>query len=312
MTMDYYFDTNIFRRYADGTITESILQEFIDLSSRLNRKCFTTPVTVVELGSHLTELEAARFEVFKKSISGINTLCRGAVLPEPDALLRKLFLGIDLKIPEEDSWAIFCDLVCRAKTLDDLTTTGIEFKKGGKRFRGRIDSSVLPKFREDYEGRFISAMWSHVIPSTSPNYAEYKNAGHSGGIKDEEARKEIIKFIWSNQFGKYFFDTIAERCGALLIGDSQDTVELQSVLKRLCAFESAYRWILAKIAEAGYNFEKKKNDYADIHFLIYLLNENLIFVTNDNHLYDKVSEKCAQRSRIMTFDKALEELRKSA
>lgn len=306
--MIYYFDTNIFRRYSDGTIPDAWLDRFRDLAKFRKETCAVTPITIVELGSHLSHEESEQFDVFKKAIVGINRLCKGTVLPEPDYLLKKLIVGVAPADGIGGQWEIFCNLVEKAGSLDELVKTGIEFEQRGKRYRVRIDDNIMPKFREDYEAQFLNAMWTSVITYTSPGYKDLKKLGKPGNVQDPKLRENLLAFIDGALYDKHFYGALAERCGAFLLGDADDNGVVADTLRKLCAFDTAYRWILKKIIEAGYNFEKNKNDYADIHLLIYLSHDDLVFVTNDEHLRDKVAASCTQRGRIKTFDEALAEL----
>ena len=137
--------------------------------------------------------------------------------------------------------------------------------------------------------------------------------GFNGWISNtaySKHRKDKLDPLWarvrelveSPEFAWEIYRAIAERCGIALIRPTERTPLDKLVMDELCAFMTAYKWVLNKMLESEYNYIKNKNDYIDIHLLPYLARNDMTLVTLDGRLKAKIGACSTQASRVLSID----------
>ena len=298
-----YFDTNIFYDVKRGKITRKEWEEFLSKCSDKRIKCFFSPISFVEIAFHINDDERNRFDYYKDIFKIMYDACNNNVLDDPDTFLRRILAkGITVDNREVE-WAELCRVIAESESYEKLITGQITRWKW---YRARVvfHAEYLHKFREEYEQQYVSEMLSSVIDNVHPAYKELKLANKLANVQTSKLRKKLTEFLQGEEFIKALLIGMCLRAGVALLKDVGKCEFDKNSIKSLWAFFSAYQWILHKIFEAGYNFEKKKNDYNDIHLLMYLALDDICFVTSDTHLRNKVGE-CEQKSRILTLKEAM-------
>lgn len=301
-----YFDTNVFRDVKRGKISQTEWSRFLSKCSSQNIRCYFSPISLIEVASHINEGNKSQFDYYKDILRIMYDSCKENFLDDPDTFIRrKLTRGINIDSREVE-WSEICRIIAKTDSYDTLTTGQIVRLKW-KRARVIFKADYLRRFREEYESEYVSNMLENVIDIVHPQYREFKLENKFAKVQDPKLRKELVKFLYGDEFRYEFLKSVYWRAGVTLLGDMDKNIFDSNSIVSLRAFFSAYQWILKNIIEAAYNFEKQKNDYNDIHLLIYLFNINFNFITNDNHLKNKV-EDCEQKKRIMKFGEAVENM----
>lgn len=306
MIESVYFDTNIFYDVKQGKISDKDWRMFLTKCSSNNIRCYFSPISFVEIASHINNEEKAEFDYFKDILRIMHNSCGKNYLDDPDTFLRRLLAkGVNVDFRKVE-WGELCRIIAETDTFETLTTGQIVRLKW-QRARVIFKAEYLKRFREEYEQEYVSNMLTNVINTVHPQYKELKLGKKLANVKDAKLRKELVKFIDGDEFRQEFLRSVYWRAGVGLVGDiGKNPVDCNSI-ESLYAFFSAYKWILKNIFEAGYNIEKQKNDYNDIHLLIYLASEQFLFITHDNHLRGKVGD-CTQKKRILKFQEAEEKI----
>ena len=300
--MIYYFDTNIFRSVAEGELGEDQIRRFLSALQSTD-DCQVSPITIVELASHLNDLEKDKYPKYQAAFAAIELICKGRILPGPDSFLVKHLFSIESH-EDVSNWDYFIRRILESKSLLELDSKVVEADLDGTRYLKKLSTEVLVNFREDYENNFLNDMVQHVIPHSNPGYSMTKT-----GVRDEPLRKKLLSLVDSKVFKRQFLEGLMIRVQRLSLSSielSDDDVEKK--IEGIGAFFTAYRTILRRIISTGYNYIEKKNDYADIHFLVYLMNPNFVFITHDQRLKNLVDDKCEQKGRIKSFEEALIDL----
>ncbi len=290
--MNVVFDTNVFRDIQRGAISES---DVVRAEKRLESdQGLLSPLSLIELGSHICEEEKGRFDRYHVAIQAARRLCRGA-LPDPEAVLRRQVFqappdGRGLQPAEVIDIA---SLIAAARSYDELVR-GQATRWQGALSRVSFNAGFLKQFREDYEAQYIEDMHRHVVDVVCPDWREKRDRGEMANLGDQATRRRLVEYLESEPFRRQFFLLQAERVGVFLIGKSAWD---DRAFQRLAPFFNAYLWILKTIINSGYNPEKNKNDFNDIHFLIYLSDPEMTLVSGDGG----IARKTAGSGRVMTF-----------
>lgn len=290
--MKIVFDTNVFRDVQRGTISNA---DMARADERLKRELgFVSPLSLIELGSHICEEERTRFDLYHQAIQAARRLCRQA-LPDPEVTLRERVFGA----PRDENRGLsptetmeILRLISMASSYEDLVQGQITQWQGAHA-RVSYKSEYLKKFREDYESKYIEDMHEHVLEVVCPDWKHKRSQGKMANLEDPDLRKHLVDYLGSDEFRRQFFWLQAERAGVHLIGESMWD---KAAFERLAPFFDAYHWILQAMINSGYNPQKNKNDFNDIHFLLYLSDPDMILVSSDGGIARKASS-----TRVMTF-----------
>lgn len=291
--MKVVFDTNVFRDIQRGTITPADVRR---ASKRLasGDEGFLSPLALIELGSHINDDEKADFDRYHGALKAAVNLCRYA-LTDPEAILREQVFKVP---PDSGRLAAtetldICQRIAAATSYNDLVT-GQVMQWEGALARVSYNAECLKNFREDYEAEYVIEMHNSVVGLVCPDWKTKRAAAKMANIDDPEIRNKVVAFLDSLEFQNSFYKLQAERAGVTLIGESMWD---NDAFGRMKYFFEAYRWILKAIVQSGYNPEKNKNDYNDVHYLLYLADPNMVLVSRDGG----IARKVAHSSRVMTF-----------
>jgi hypothetical protein len=297
MLLKIIFDTNVFIDIQEGILTPaelSIAKRKIDESQSHG---YISPLSIFELGSHLE----CNFSYYRDTFHHAVDLCHYA-MAEPEVFMMKhlfCYSSTDYIGLNPTEMYPLCQEVSTAASLSDL--------KGTRRIRwdgvwtdGELNVEYFKDFREQYENKYIENM-NRIIVQFIPDFDAKKNMGRLACMSKGPLRDNVLKFVESDQFRAMFIKVMAERCKVTLLEPSITSEWERAAATKIDAFIHAYKWITRKVLESGYNITKNKNDYNDIHFLIYLADPEVLFVTQDQRILDKIPDSCEQKKRIMLF-----------
>lgn len=294
--MKVLFDTNIFLDIQRGTISENEVNEAKRYLEKIHAVACFSPLSLIELGSHFRFEEKIKFDFYHGAFKAIIKLCDIA-LTDHEAFMSKEVFNYQLhESLRPDETMDFCKLIADATSYDDLIKPKIK-SWNGTRSEIKFDAEFLFCLRTNYEKQYLDDMNNHVIPVLVPDFAEKKAAG---SFKDRELLKKTQKYIDSYEFEKMIYESQATRFG-ISLPNPKDIAYHQAAMEKIKAFSFAYKAVLKKIVESGYNFENNKNDYNDINFLSYLTDKEIMFVTNDQKMILKIDNSCHQLKRIKIF-----------
>jgi hypothetical protein len=295
--MKTLFDTNIFRDVQRGTITK---EQVLVARKKVQGNGYVSPLSLVELGSHVCEEEKGEYETYRRAFEAITELCDHA-LADPEMFMRKEVFNHPTGghgLSPEDTMRVAA-LIAQTKQYERLAAGQVTLW-GDTPARVLLNTGYLKQFRDKYETRFLADMEDHVFSNLLPNHKAERAAGRMPHLSDPALLTKFKAFLNSPQFEDLFFLITATRVNVLLLGTKFDSEWDLAAKSKLADYFAAYRWILSKIAEAGYNMEKHKNDYNDVHFLVYLADPCLTFVTHDGGISQKVGD-APSKARILSF-----------
>lgn len=301
--MRFLFDTNVFRDIQRRRIKEidvARIEEKLKAGGHIG--CIS-PLTLIELGGHIRDEERSDFVMFRDAFRAVTRLCQQAV-HDPETFMRlEVFLhpvdgmGLD---PAETLQ--ICQAIASADTFEGLIGGQI-IPWMGVLAKVSFQAGYLDKFRTEYEAQYMADMLEHVVSTVVPDHLERRAAGKIPYIDDPSLRAKVLSFIDSDVYQSVFYRLQAARVGVALIGE-QSAWDV-SAMAKLDAFGRAYRWILRRIVESGYNPAKNKNDFNDLHLLIYLAANDLHLITDDRGIARKVGVASPQSARILTIQEWL-------
>lgn len=295
--MKALFDTNVFRDIQRGNIDADAVARAKERLANGDQGLLS-PLSLIELGCHITEAAKDKFDRFHVALKAASDLC-SAALPDPEAVLRERVFGAapDGRGLSAEETLDITRLIARANSYDDLVN-GQTTVWQGVPARVSFNAGHLKKFRENYEAQYVEDMHEWVVGVVCPDWKEKRATGKMAVLDDEEVRKNLLGFLGSVDFMKQFFALQAARVGVQLAAGAEWD---ESAFARMKPFFDAYLWILKNIATAGYNPAKNKNDYNDIHFLLYLSDPEVVLVTRDGG----TARKVGGHGRVMTFEEWL-------
>ncbi len=307
-----YFDTNFFDNVIKGVITKKDLSELKSFIEDNNIKPYYSPISFTEIASHISREERDQFTHYKSVLNLIKDVCVNNILENPDHVLATL-----LKVPpparkEGEGPAELNkvrDLICSAKAYDELVAGKICYWNG-MLAKVKINEDYVKNFREDYEVAWVSDMYKFVLNVVNPLYLKRLRRGKSPRVTNKTHREQLIKFLDGIEFKKAFID--ASFCKAMNLPEASlvghlDERELAELIKPLSAYFTAYKTIIKWIIERGYGIMKNKNDFNDLHFLMYLgLGDHVRFISYDDKLKEKIIG-CSQEKQVMKINDLLKE-----
>jgi len=298
--MKILFDTNIFLDVQRGKITQQQVATARQKMASLSAYGCVSPLSLVELGSHICDEEKDKYESYRRAFEAITQLCDLALLDPEMFMRREIFahpIG-EYGLSPEDTLKI-SQVIAQTRDYDRLADGQVTMW-GNILSRVFIKTGYLKQFREKYEMQYVQDMEEHVLAILTPDHKEIREGGGLPNVSDQNLRTKFAWFLESDDFEDVFYRFTAIRVNVCLLGTTLNSEWDRQAKEKLADYCAAYKWILRKIAEAGYNPEKNKNDFNDIHFLVYLADPQLTFVTHDGGIVRKI-EKAPHKERIQSF-----------
>lgn len=301
-----YFDTNIFRGAAAGDIPEKDVNRLLNLLNEAGIGMYYTPISYIEIGSHIRDEEKDCFGHFQKALELTKSWCGEGILDFPEDVMAR----IGRVTPPSDPALVrelndVRDVIVNAKDYDELKK-GQQMVVDGQNSLVTFNTDVIYSFREKYEVQWIADIMLAVIAQINPAYPMQKAAGKCPKIP-VHLRKPFKGYVDSPEFRGVF----AQGCLCRATGKSTNDIpipdkpEIDTILSSLEAYFHYYKQIL-KLCASGYNPQKNKNDYNDLNLLIYLgMDEDTVFVTSDTSSIVNRILGCNQGDRIFSFSQLI-------
>ena len=270
----YIIDTNIIRTCAmDLTFKEKIIKY---------NYLFYSPISVVEIASHINYNEKDRFHEFKNYLDEILKL-KVSELPDPDAHIKHVIL-FNGKAPYPTQYTDIVKSITKARDFDSLDK-GYIARVNGVVSKIKVKTSYINDLRNKYETDFIKDVLNHIQGRNSVKVT-FKGMTRANKIK-------LFKFLDSEEFSILLYITLCRRCGVFLLGD-KSVANDNVAINKLQPFIKGYANYI-KMSVSGLNPQKRKNLYNDLMFLLYLINDEVSLITKDgdqlNLLKDSGFEK---------------------
>lgn len=163
----------------------------------------------------------------------------------------------------------------------------------------------MQNWRADYEAAWINEMYKFVVNALNPEYFQKLAKGKTPRVSSKDRINEIDQQLESHNFKLHFIN--ASLCKAMNLPEKvliMDTNKeyIDRSISRISAYFTAYKTIIRKIMTEGYSVRKNKNDFNDLHFLLYLgMGEDIVFISYDDKLIDKIEES-HQATRVMKIN----------
>ena len=286
-----YFDSNFFYDCFSGEISEVDLAKLDTCVAANNIRCFYSVISFIEIASHINEREKSDFSKFQALIRCIRSICNDNILPYPEMSLATI-LGTDLP-PVEDvnGFNNLIKLISQAPDYDTLVQGQyVEWDKGLAYVTYNEDK--LAKFRERYESLYVREMYINVIDIVNPGYYKRLAKDKPPRVTNKEELKKINAYLDSSVFKRIFLDVCYCKVARVGIGSLVGVVGevlANEKIDKISAYFEGYKSIIRKNVNDGYSIEKNKNDYNDLHYLIYLgLSDNICFITGEKNLRKKI------------------------
>jgi len=307
-----YFDTNFFYNLIEEKIEDDEQIELAKFITENKIKFYYTPITFTEITSHINGEEKGKFEYYRNTLIMIKNLCGSSILENPDYILATILKVPPPKRKNNESPSELNkvrDLICKAKDYEELIE-GQHLYWDGRLSIVKYQEDVVKNFRADYEAGWITDMYKFIVNAVNPRYFKRLKGGKTPRVTDMNLRQQLLDFLDSIEFKRAFVD--ASFCKAMnlpqktLIGQLSEQ-NVNEIINSLSAYFTAYKTIIRKIVEEGYNVEKNKNDFNDLHFLIYLgLGNHVQFISYDNRLKEK-TKGSNQEKRILKIPDLIRE-----
>lgn len=283
----YVLDTNVFRDVQRGDITQSEAEEVGGNLSQGRGVGFVSPISLIEVGSHIGQDGDDKFNTYQVAFNAIQFLCQ-SVIDDPDAFVK---LNVFRKsIDEEEKWfpestgKNYIDTICATTGVSDL--------------RDKVDLEILNTRRSRFEQKYVNSVTSFA-KSFIPDYDDQRLRKAIPMMEEGNDRDEIVKKIKSDDFANAMVKHMARESG--LNQGEVESLDLHRCREALSGFVEFYRSVLLLVLHSGYNFAKNKNDRHDSMFLYYLSMDDVILVTQEKKMLQKIPADCQQKSRIVGF-----------
>ena len=259
----YILDTNAAYYLVNTDWTEkrqlALLQEKA-ADGRL--KVALPPITVLELCSRIVE-EPSWFEHVRAAARAVLDL-KPATLPDPEQRMREITENVDLARQAYEHWLLILQTVAAAPDAGSLQWGFDDYATATHR---STDVARIAKYREDYEKQYIEDMLK-VARQINPKYDDQVLRGKETRLPTSE-QEALRKFFASGEWTGVFVTMLAYRGGTGVL--PSDEGQLAVVVKKAKYFKMAYERLgLSMFCDGARPILKRKNDYNDIHQLLYV------------------------------------------
>jgi predicted nucleic acid-binding protein len=220
------------------------------------------PITILELASRVVE-EPDWFAAVQSAAKAALEL-RPLSLPDPEQRMREITEGVDLAQKVHAHWLEILATMAKAPTLDALRQGFDDYTTATRRSANVVD---LAKYRDEYERQYLLEMGS-LVRAINPKYEEQVQKGGMTKLSKEEC-ESLRKFFVSPEWGVTFLSMLASRGGTGVI--PTEAGKMGVVVAKAKYFQDAYEGLcLSMFCDGARPNLKRKNDYNDIHQLLYL------------------------------------------
>lgn len=294
--MKYTFDTNVFRDIQQGKITHEQVLRAKDRLRASQEVAYVAPIVLLELGSHLIEEERKYFFEIRDAFRAVRLLCSEG-LGIPEEYLREIAFGDTSLSTELGPLATrnLCLMVASAENYDDVYRPRAVAWDGGVSIRA-FYKDFLPLHRLKIENDYVQMM-NDWIALAIPDHEEKRRQGKIVSMEPGPDRDALLAFFRSDDHLEQLSRSQAIRFKAKIRDDSREFY--LAAAKKMLSYLEAINYIYRESLTAGYNIAKNKNDLSDIHFLAYLADPEMVLVTGDRGVRNKISRSNPQLKQIV-------------
>jgi len=279
----YILDTNPIRYFTNRKFTTAKeLEVLLERGSTGDLRLAYTPTANIELASQIEELPG-QFEDIREAVRHLVDM-NAEVLPDFEHRMTEI--AIDGQIPSS-MYAFWGEMMTCIQKAPDAKALRDGFDDLTTKTHRAVYTDFLADFRAQYEADYL-ASWSRVLNTIIPNFEDRVSAGkHTRLSKDEQAALET--FLSSSEWDDTLLAIVAHRGKRLL---PTADFEVATVRAKVKYFREGFEWLIRKSAADGLrpNTPKRKNDYNDIHLLLYINDYTAdVLVSEDKEFTKKVS-----------------------
>jgi predicted nucleic acid-binding protein len=238
------------------------------------------PVTVMELATRIVE-EPSWFDQIKSATLALIDLCP-TTLPDPEQRMREIVEDINLARQSYEHWYQIIATIARAPDLESLQRGFDDYATATHRSANVIHVAT---YREDYERQYVRDMVK-VVREFNPNYDDQILKNKTTKLPQSE-QNALRTFFASTEWTDTFVALLASRGGSGVI--PTDPGKLAVILAKAKYFKLGYETLgLSMFCDGARPNLKRKNDYNDIHQLLYV-NEYTtdVLVSEDGGVIEK-------------------------
>jgi hypothetical protein len=294
------FDTNVLADFQRGKISQS---EWCALLRHRPRHGWPlSSVTAFELLAAVDAAPPENFPNVKERIALAYNLCKGRILEDPRFLICTELLHIPAPEVTLPSFAAtlrkYMDVVRRANSFDELTSSGVRYK--GMRRRRRINTtSILTEVMAGPKRDWIKTV-ENMADERYPAWRAHLRATGKRLPADvaETLQQRSTWLALRPTYVKGLLDWL---------GASDEPSLVDEFSRRLDAAIEFVTFVTKEFLLRNYNLEKHRSDVFDHFQLLHLALDKFVIVSADPDLLTR-TRLSPQASRIMMFGQFLQTL----
>lgn len=289
----YILDTNAIRYLVNPMFTtDEQRARLLERAAADELRIRYTPIANIELVSQLEE-DPACFESVRGAVRVLLDL-RADVLPDFEHRMWEIVADSAIPRSMYEFWHEMMECLANAPSLAALKAGYDDYKTGHRR---QVHTKFLADFRANYEADYMR-QWRRVLQQIVPDFDARVADGHHTRLERDEVAK-LQQFLDGPEWHAIMLDIIAFRGKKPLPTKSY---EIGTILRKIAFFQSGFEWLVRQSAKAGLrpDVERRKNDYNDIHLLLYV-NEftDDVLVSQDKEFAKKVT---LPGGRLISYD----------
>jgi hypothetical protein len=250
----------------------------------------------MELATRIVE-EPSWFDRIKHSASTILEF-KPSPLPDPEQRMREIVNDIDVARQSYDHWRQIVETIARAADPKSLQSGFDDFTTASHRSANVLH---LATYRETYEQQYVSDML-HIARALNPRYDDQVLRGNMTKLPASE-QAALRQFFDSTEWTDAFLTMLTKRGGTEIV--PTDSGKVAVILAKAKYFKLAYEALgLSMFCDGARPNLKRKNDYNDIHQLLYVNDySGDVLVSEDGGTVATVG---GPNGKVLTFRRFLE------
>lgn len=256
----FIFDTNAFYDLATEPFrgAADMLQER-GRSGTLELKF--TPLAIIEIVDRLKR-DPARFDQLKR---GATIMHEAGAKSLPDPELRMAEIVLD-GTAGRDRYSVWNDILHTLMTAPDAANLEQGFDDYTTGTRRSVDVTHMSQFRESTEEDYVNEL-ADLVRNFNPRYDRQVARGRAARVAPPDAAG-LEAFLGGGQWTTIFRQILEDRGGFVV---PTDPGKVGVIDRKAALFKAGYEWLLRKVFVDGRHVtEERKNDYNDLHLLLYV------------------------------------------
>lgn len=268
----YILDTNfIYYISDDNKVSEEQLNNIRRKADHRKIKFGIPPVSVIEILSRLYE-EPSLFEKIKKSCEIVLSF-KPKSIPDPNEMMIRILKNEILELVNGTiNWNHYLKTITLAKDFSELNGKIVALGSGVSR---EIKLEMISDFRQEYETDYIKEMVS-LAKRFNPDFDRQSLLEKPTKLSSTE-QVALNTFLNTTDWTSEIRNLVSTRAKRVLPRD------LSTIDSRIKYFRLGYEYLIKKMfCNGAYPNLKKKNDYNDLHQLIYVNDQTRDQIISDD------------------------------